>query len=95
MAQPKNNRFICLGCKTNTFSIGEHFMLHDDIWRLVNPPTAKNPTSLGMLCIGCVEERLGRKLTPKDFHKCYLNSRTYKTARSARLTDRLGFLERV
>ncbi len=42
----------------------------------------------GMLCIGCLELRLGRLLGSKDFIKCDLNEEK-KQVGSKRLIDRL------
>ena len=35
-------------------------MLRDDVWNLTG-------LTVGWLCVGCVEARLGRELTPEDF----------------------------
>ena len=43
-------------------------MVTDEIWILAN-----NKQTRGMLCIGCLEERLGRKLRPADFSDVPLN----------------------
>lgn len=53
--------FHCLDCGVNTGAIGEYYMLHDAVWKRINPK------GKGMLCIGCAEKRLGRMLTPDDF----------------------------
>lgn len=53
--------FICMDCKVDTMSIDEYYMVHDEIWEEAVPEFE------GMLCIGCLEERLGRELTPDDF----------------------------
>lgn len=42
----------------------------------------------GCLCIGCLETRLGRSLTPADFLACPLNLGIFE--QSDRLRDRLG-----
>lgn len=67
-------------------------MLRDNVWRQANPEYE------GMLCIGCVEKRLRRKLTPDDFSnypinwnlKCGCND--WVNQRSLRLRRRLGFV---
>jgi hypothetical protein len=51
----------CLDCGANTIAIGEYYMLHDRVW------LEANPGGWGMLCIGCVEERLDRRLVFADF----------------------------
>lgn len=67
-AQVRAN-FICRSCGTDTHpksGIQEYYMVNFDIWEVVgNPP--------GMLCVGCLEDRLGRRLTPLDFLGCPLN----------------------
>lgn len=73
--------FECLDCHVNTHEIKEYYMLHDDIWAAVHPSLD------GMLCIGCVEARLGRTLTPNDFLPCPLN--TALSRKSERLWSRL------
>lgn len=55
------NGSICMDCSENTSELREFYMLNDEIWlRAV-------PGRLGMLCIDCVEARLGRRLRPDDF----------------------------
>lgn len=57
-------------------------MLVDSTWYLVHN------SERGMLCVGCIEARLGRQLVATDFNDSYLNSsRSFE--RSARLLDRM------
>jgi len=51
----------------DTGKIGEHYMLVDGTWR-----QAHN-SNKGMLCVGCIERRLNRRLTAADFNQSYLN----------------------
>jgi len=80
-------RFLCLDCKVNTRIIDEYYTLFDHIWLAVNP--RRN----GMLCIGCLEKRLGRMVTYEDFrpevpiNQLELN---HLFPKSARLIDRLS-----
>lgn len=75
--------FECLGCGVDTAEIHEYYMIHDHLWLRVNP------ADYGMLCISCLEERLGRRLRHYDFTDAPLNiSNAWK--RSDRLTDRLN-----
>ena len=53
--------FICLDCGVNTDEIGEYYMLTSEVWKEAVPDLT------GMLCINCVELRLGRQLWPEDF----------------------------
>ena len=52
-------RFECEAC--GRFCRDEYYMLRTELWRKVC-------RSNDMLCIGCVEDRLGRKLVPADFN---------------------------
>jgi hypothetical protein len=51
----------CIDCGVDTDAINESYMIHDELWRAANPDEA------GMLCVGCCERRLGRKLCRDDF----------------------------
>jgi hypothetical protein len=77
-------RYRCNDCGINVVTIGEFYMLKPELWQGM----------LGLewddnLCIGCLEARLGRKVTLRDM----ANSPTYPWMRPAsdRLRDRLGF----
>lgn len=48
------------------------------------------PEIRGMLCIGCLEKRLGRKLIFKDFEDCGLNTHFNIDDKSDRLLERMG-----
>lgn len=74
----------CEGCGVNTHSregIAEYYMVTSLVWNLAGARS-------GMLCIGCLEERLGRKLNCRDFLECPVNRSDFR-ARSLRLRDRL------
>lgn len=43
-----------------------------------------------MLCVCCLEMRLGRKLQPKDFPNVTINSPKYEP-KSQRLMNRMGY----
>ena len=51
----------CDGCGMELQGSGESFLLHDNVWRKVNPDGS------GHLCVACFERRLGRKLCADDF----------------------------
>lgn len=77
------SKFICLDCKVDTGKLGEHYMLVDRVW------LEATASFTGMLCVGCVEARLNRRLIPQDFNDSYLNNpRT--GAKSARLMQRMS-----
>ena len=75
----------CVDCSVNTMDIDEYYMLKEKVWLSIVPGRE------GMLCIGCVEKRLGRKLIPEDFSYCPLNEEEYSQPRSDRLLNRMGF----
>jgi hypothetical protein len=77
------HRFFCLDCGVNTAAIGEYYMLHKQVWLEANPDDA------GMLCVGRVEERLGRRLEPDDFTLASINDEPV----SKRLRSRVRGLE--
>lgn len=58
-------------------------MVQSWLWKKVNP------NILGLLCIGCLEHRLGRELTRTDFTDAPVNS-TDIFDKSRRLQNRLG-----
>lgn len=58
------NTWLCLDCGENTFENNEdYYMLRNRLWRRLVPREERH----GMLCLACVEGRLGRPLTPADF----------------------------
>jgi hypothetical protein len=79
--------FACLDCGVDTGRINEYYMVTDEAW------LSANPLEDGMLCIGCLEGRLGRRLTPEDFTRCPLNTNhtiSRGHPKSERLLERLG-----
>jgi hypothetical protein len=75
---------ICLDCGDNTTPNddrrrrdarrSEWYMVHDHVWLAAGMPQ-HDPTKYGdeILCIGCLEVRLGRRLTPHDFTESGIN----------------------
>jgi hypothetical protein len=78
-------RSLCLDCGTDTTEIGEYYMLENEVW------LEANPADDGMLCVGCVEKRLGRRLAPDDFMPLEMNHKS--EWRSQRLRSRVLGLE--
>ena len=72
--------FICLDCHIDTTP--EYYVIKNPLWKKANPQIN------GMLCIGCLEQRLGRNLTKQDFTKAPLNS-SHIGRKSERLKNRL------
>ena len=76
----RNLEMCCIDCGVNTSTIGEYFVLRDEIW------SAAVPDRSGMLCVGCCETRLHRRLVPADFMAVPAN---FFNAKSPRLNSRL------
>lgn len=75
--------FDCMDCGVNTSEIKEYYTLVDEVW------LRANPKDFGMLCLACVENRLGRLLTRDDFDmEAPINLGVF--GRSERMLDRLG-----
>lgn len=74
--------FECIDCSVVTTDIDEYYMVHDGIWMTACPKKS------GMLCIGCLEERLGRTLTAADFTDAPINHGVFP--QSERLAARLA-----
>lgn len=75
--------FWCLDCKVDTGKINEYYFVQTSLWlRAVG-------SNKGMLCIGCLEERLGRLLVKADFTDCFINNLKWHGGRSLRLISRL------
>lgn len=75
--------FRCLGCGVDTLWLKEYYMIHKKLWLTVNSDDD------GMLCIGCVESRLGRELNASDFTDAPVNSLDFGR-KSERLIARLS-----
>jgi hypothetical protein len=63
---------FCADCHTNVGYKGEWYMLKARVWEKAWPRTAQKSVYDKLplkhnLCIGCVEQRLGRRLTRRDF----------------------------
>jgi len=75
------DELACLGCGVNVVYMKEQaYMVHNDVW-------AAAGLTDGWACVGCLEERLGRELTPDDFGDFF--SRDPLFERSERLTSRI------
>lgn len=73
--------WMCKDCGVHTGIIGHYYMIHNELWDSLNVQ--------GMLCIGCVENRLGRRLNKDDFTDCPLNHGTV-TYMAEELRERIG-----
>lgn len=77
-----DDSFKCLDCGVHTGDTGEYYTVEDEIW------LAANPDDHGMLCVGCLETRIGRALTPADFPEYPVNM--VLEQKSPRLRDRIS-----
>lgn len=59
--------FDCIDCSVSTFQ-SEYYMVHNHLWH-----RAGMGANDGMLCILCLESRLGRLLTEHDFTPAPVN----------------------
>jgi hypothetical protein len=75
---------LCMDCGVDTDAIDESYMVHDELWR------AAVPSEAGMLCIACLEKRLGRKLRRDDFRPYCQSAFDEGMPVSRRLKDRLA-----
>lgn len=71
-----------MDCAVDTGKIGEHYFVHTPTW------LAAVGSIRGMLCVGCLEKRLGRKLNGDDFTSATINSPLHEI-KSARLMSRM------
>jgi hypothetical protein len=74
---------ICMDCGVNLDDHNEEIMLLDHVW------LEAVPTERGMLCIGCIENRLGRKLQRDDFTRYSQSAADEGLPVSERLRSRL------
>lgn len=74
----------CKQCGTDISQMGikEWYMVEDAVWK----PAAKGDD---VLCIGCLEKRLGRMLRPEDFEGYRINYIQGDNEMSPRLQSRI------
>lgn len=79
-------RFLCVDCSTDTSvrGISEYYVVHHEIWA-----EGGLERQGGMLCVACLEARIGRVLIPDDFSSAPLNLDP-EQPRSERLSKRMG-----
>jgi hypothetical protein len=65
----------CADCGVGTWTIGEYYMVHDEVWEQAWAGRRKawhgKVPGQEILCIGCLEARIGRTLTYGDFTTVY------------------------
>jgi hypothetical protein len=81
-SQKGRHKFLCLDCGVDTGKIGEFYYINLPLW--ISAVGSKE----GMLCIGCLETRIGRQLTKEDFTDCWINNPSL-VSKSQRLLERL------
>lgn len=59
-------RVHCADCGVNTTAVNEYYMVISELWHAHGP-------GRGMLCIGCLENRIGRELNRSDFTDAPIN----------------------
>lgn len=79
----RDKKWLCLDCKRDTGQLGEHYFVNTELWMKAVG------SNQGMLCVGCLESRIGRKLVASDFTDCYIND-PRKNPMSNRLKERLA-----
>ena len=92
----------CADCGVDTWALGEMYMVRHDLWKWAvgdrylvydYDGRLKDKTGPGtvMLCIGCLEHRIGRELEPDDFTDAPINwcPMAGNGHQSNRLKDRL------
>lgn len=77
----RSSAWTCVDCDRSTRKLLEYYMVVDSVWAQVGSPN--------MLCIGCLERRLGRPLTQSDMLSAPVNW-TPHMPRSEQLTRILG-----
>ena len=63
----------CIDCGCLPWDVGEDFYVSDGLWLLTIPSKKRD----NVICLGCFEKRLGRRLTRKDFKPWFRNNRCY------------------
>jgi hypothetical protein len=75
---------ICVGCGANVLDLGEFFYkVTDELWE-------QSGGGKGVLCIKCLETRIGRTLVPEDFPPVRINRQ-----RSTRLRAKMYGVRRI
>jgi hypothetical protein len=78
--------FNCWDCTFNTLHGNEYYMVDNELWAVATEDCGTDV----MLCIGCLENRIGGKLEPDDFPELPINRGFFPY--SARLANRLGLV---
>lgn len=80
-----HSKYECLDCNCCVIHIREWYMLVNQIWNeAVYPDSCQS-----ILCVSCLEIRLGRELTATDFSPQIINTDHNKYPKSERLLSRI------
>jgi hypothetical protein len=86
----------CADCGVGTIRLGEWYMVNDDVWEQAWAGRRKSwqgrVPGTEILCIACLEQRLGRTLMACDFIDVEVNSPS-KHNISERMRDRLSAVD--
>lgn len=61
-------KWLCLDCRVDTGKIHEHYFVQTPLWMKAVG------SNRGMLCVGCLETRIGRTLKSFDFPDVHINN---------------------
>ena len=89
----ENLNMICLDCNVDTEKINEFYMVHDYLWNQAVPDQYERENRV--LCIGCLEERLGRVLTAADFTNFPVNKKDIQSYRLISRIKNIGCKTRI
>jgi hypothetical protein len=78
----KDKKWLCHDCQAHTGVMGDYYMIKDELWE-------RHGCREGMLCIACLEARMGRELNPEDFTEALVN-KGVATKRSELMRLRVG-----
>lgn len=76
-------KFACLDCGMDTGKSHEFYFVNTQLWLSVVGSTS------GMLCVGCLEKRIGRKLVASDFPDVSINRPGLGRRHSNKLINRI------
>jgi Protein of unknown function (DUF3102) len=88
---PPTIRTRCADCNIGTITLGESYVVQDDVWQQAWVGRLKewhDAPGQQILCIHCLEQRLGRKLNRDDFADAKVNKPAHPNI-SPRLAARL------
>jgi len=63
----------CVDCGLDTIAEGEWYMVHDQVWQQAWGSLEFTGPGQQILCIGCLQNRIGRRLTSADFTDAPVN----------------------